>query len=93
MVVSIMLHDYEPINRIEVTFPATAGSNVDLVREYRTQSELLNWSTQLRERKIELSEIRTQANNIRRLEIRETGDLLKQENVLTKLLGEKNYLF
>ena len=27
------------------------------------------------------------------LEIREKGDLLKQENVLTKLFEEKNYLF
>ena len=40
-----------------------------------------------------MNEVRTQLNDIRRLETKERGDLLKQDNVMTKLLGEKNFLF
>ena len=47
----------------------------------------------LRDRKIDLNEIRTQQNDTRRVEAKERGDLLKQDNILTKLLGERNFLF
>jgi hypothetical protein len=47
----------------------------------------------LRDQKIELNEIKTQQNDTRRVEAKERGDLLKQDNILTKLLGERNFLF
>ena len=89
---TIVLHNYEGINELNVTFPAVEGG-LPTRRAYRCHTELVNWSTRLRERKIELNEIRTQQNDIRRLETKERGDLLKQDNVMTKLLGEKNFLF
>ena len=75
-----------------VTFPDIEGG-IPTRRAYKCHTELVNWSTRLRERKIKLNEVRTQQNDIRRLETKERGDLLKQDNVMTKLLGEKNFLF
>ena len=81
-----VLHNYEGINNLNVSIPPLEPGLPPTRRLYKCLAELVNWSTQLRERKIELNEIRTQQNDVRRLETKEKGDLLKQDNVMTKLL-------
>ena len=47
----------------------------------------------LQERKVELAELRTQMNDNRHQEVKGKEEMLKNENILSKLLGERNFLF
>ena len=47
----------------------------------------------LQDRKVELNDIRTQTNDRRRKEIKCKEEMLKNENILTKLIGERNFVY
>ena len=51
-----------------------------------------NWIRQLQDRKIELNDERTQSNDKRRQEIKGREEMLRNENILVKLSGERNFV-
>ena len=51
-----------------------------------------NWIRALQDRKIELNDERTQSNDKKRQEIKGREEMLKTENILVKLSGERNFV-
>ena len=62
-----------------------------MIQNYECREEMHNWIHQLQDRKVELSDERPQINDKRRQEIKGREEMLKNENILVKLSGERNF--
>ena len=63
-----------------------------IIHNYICQDEMHNWIRALQDRKIELNDERTQTNDKKRQEIKGREEMLKSENLLVKLTGERNFV-
>ena len=63
-----------------------------IYHNYECKEEMHNWIRALQDRKIDLNDERTQSNDKKRQEIKGREEMLKSENILLKLSGERNFV-
>ena len=63
-----------------------------IYHNYECKEEMHNWIRALQDRKIDLNDERTQSNDKKRQEIKGREEMLKSENILVTLSGERNFV-